>query len=1495
MAKFCAACVLIAIVLLPAALRAQCPTGATTLRTSTDVTCFGANDGTIIVELADGAAPLNFELYDNFLGTFVTPSVTRTIGPFNRVVFSNVPPSIYQVVVFKTGCTTRVIIDPPFGFEITEPSALVASATFQPDCDTNPTTGNGSIDLTVSGGTAPYTYAWADGPTTQDRTGLNAGSYSVTVRDANNCTTNVTVTIPVPTVANAGPDQSLCNNATTLAGSVPGAGESGLWTLVSGSGSITHNTSPTTTVTGLGFGTNVFRWTITTTVGPCPTRQDDVSIEVPPTLTATATSVNVSCFGFANGSINLTATGGTAPYTFLWNDGVTTEDRSALAAGTYSVTVTDTRGCTAVASVAITQPTELQLSTAQTNPLCFGAATGSIDLTVTGGTLPYLYVWSNGATTQDISALVPNTYSVTVTDGNGCVKSTSVTITSPPQVTFTTAQTNVSCNGLSNGAITVTAAGGTPGYQYSRDNGSTFQASPVFNGLPAGSYTLRVQDVNGCLSTATVVTITQPSAPVSFTSSSTGILCFGDANGTITVNASGGTPPYQYSRNNGTSFQSGNVFTGLVAGNYDVVVTDSQNCITTATVVNVGGPTSALTLATSKVDVLCLGGNSGSINITASGGTAPYSYSINGNGGPFGASPTFSSLPANTYNVVVRDANNCGSAPSVVTVNQPTTSVTFGTAVVNVACFGQNTGSVTINASGGTAPYSFSLNGGAFQSSNVFSSLAAGTYALAVRDANNCPDATGSVSITQPAALSFTHTKLDVSCFGQATGSITITPVGGTAPYEFSRDGGSTFQPGNVFTNLVTGVYAMLVRDGNLCQTAAINVAITGPAAALDFTAVQTPVACFGQATGQIELTPSGGTPGYTYSRDGGASFQGSNVFSGLPVGTYSMVIQDANNCTTSRNVTVTGPAAAVSFSTVVTAVNCFGGTDGSITFTAAGGTPVYEYSIDNGNSFVLTDNFTGLAAGVYDVVVRDGNNCIAPITQATISQPAAPLAIAATPTPIPCFGENTGQLSASASGGTAAYEFSLDGGAFQSSGIFSGLNANTYTLQVRDSRGCTASTTVALVQPSAPLVMDAITDTDASCLGIDDGTIVVSSVTGGTPGYAYALNGGAFQPSNTFTGLAAATYTVAVRDANNCTTSSSIAVDNATQLVFTATPSAAVCLGINDGAIAFSGESGGTGPYTYSIDNGITFGPSATVSALAPGNYALVIKDAVNCRSVPNTVTVAAGTVITATVTATAASCANNDGTLEFTAITGGTPAYSYSIDGPSGTFVLNQPLFTGLASTPDNAGYQAVVRDANGCLSQTQTIILPISNVVNIDTLYVTRSISLPDLPTGTLTIGLVDEGNSPYEVALELVQSIPFEGKVFSSGFQPAAINPANGNWEANFAALFAGVYRVTVRNAAGCERIFEDVQLLFDTNLVIPNIFTPNGDGVNDVFYIRNKTEFTSVVITNRWGKEVFVSNDYQNNWSGGDLADGVYYYRIKTAGQTFTGWVELLRH
>ncbi|WP_276505100.1 SprB repeat-containing protein, partial [Terrimonas pollutisoli] len=230
---------------------------------------------------------------------------------------------------------------------ITQPAAALALTSSKVDvlCFGNAT---GSVDLTVNGGTTPYTYVWSNGASTQDITALVAGIYSVTVTDANNCTATISVTITQPAAA----------------------------------------------------------------------------------LALTSSKVDVLCFGNATGSVDLTVNGGTAPYTYVWSNGASTQDITALAAGTYTVTVTDNNNCTATTSITIGQPAAaLALSEAHVNVLCFGNATGSVDLTVNGGTAPYTYVWSNGASTQDITALVAGTYSVTVTDANNCTATTSVTIT----------------------------------------------------------------------------------------------------------------------------------------------------------------------------------------------------------------------------------------------------------------------------------------------------------------------------------------------------------------------------------------------------------------------------------------------------------------------------------------------------------------------------------------------------------------------------------------------------------------------------------------------------------------------------------------------------------------------------------------------------------------------------------------------------------------------------------------------------------------------------------------------------------------------------------------------------------------------------------------------------------------------------------------------------------------------------------------------------------
>src|SRR5690606_32127381 len=255
---------------------AQCPTVVSL--SHTDVSCFGSNDGTITVTLSTDVD--NFELFDNFLGSFVTISVIENQTP-NSVTYTNVYPSSFQVVAFKAGCLALQISDGPGGIEITEPAQLAVTVdAIDPDCDTSIGSGTGSINITVSGGTAPYSFVWSDGATSEDRTTLDAGNYHVDVTDANGCAIGTDAVVPVITQAAAGPDQNICTDNTTMAANSPGVGEIGTWSMVTPQGTIAiqNPNSPTTVIGNIPEGVHVFRWTITDIDGTCAGTFSDVTI-----------------------------------------------------------------------------------------------------------------------------------------------------------------------------------------------------------------------------------------------------------------------------------------------------------------------------------------------------------------------------------------------------------------------------------------------------------------------------------------------------------------------------------------------------------------------------------------------------------------------------------------------------------------------------------------------------------------------------------------------------------------------------------------------------------------------------------------------------------------------------------------------------------------------------------------------------------------------------------------------------------------------------------------------------------------------------------------------------------------------------------------------------------------------------------------------------------------------------------------------------------------
>ncbi len=469
----------------------------------------------------------------------------------------------------------------------------------------------------------------------------------------------------------------------------------------------------------------------------CVSARTAVVASVYPVPTASAAVTNVSCNGGNNGAVSVTGADGTSPYN------VTGDAVSGLIAGNYNYTVTDGHGCTATASATVSQPSSaLSASSSVTNVSCNGGANGSVTVSATGGTTPY-------TGTGNFTGKSADTYNYTVTDANGCTAGTSAVVSQPAAaLSASSSVTNVSCNGGSNGAVTVSAAGGTTPYT----------GTGNFTGKSANTYSYTVTDANGCTAGTSAV-VSQPSSALSASSSVTNVSCNGGANGTVTVSAAGGTTPYTGTGN----------FTGKSANTYNYTVTDANGC-TAGTSAVVSQPAAALSASSSVTNVSCNGGSNGSVVVSATGGTTPYT----GTG-------TFNNKSAGNYSYTVTDANGCTASTSA-TVNQPEALSVTGS-VTNISCASQNTGGITTAVTGGTQAYSYSWNTGATTSG--ISSQPAGNYTVTVTDANNC---------TASANFSISQSDVSSTITGSSSvlGGTTATYNGpaGMATYNWSVSGG---------------------------------------------------------------------------------------------------------------------------------------------------------------------------------------------------------------------------------------------------------------------------------------------------------------------------------------------------------------------------------------------------------------------------------------------------------------------------------------------------------------------------------------------------------------------------------------------------------------------------------------------------------------------------------------------------------------------------------
>ncbi|MBI4931573.1 MAG: gliding motility-associated C-terminal domain-containing protein [Bacteroidetes bacterium] len=585
-----------------------------------------------------------------------------------------------------THCFTLTITDNncPINGSLTYAICLVVYGVNVNAISTNANCGlnNGSAMATASSGTPPYTYQWFPcGCTTNSISGLPSGTYTVMVTDSKGCMGMDTVSV------NNGFLPASLNLTSTPVSCFGGNNSSATANATGGQSPYTYiwsNGQTTSTATNLPAGN--YSVSVTTANG-CVT-SDSVLISQPAQLSASVSQQDVTCFGMSNGTASVVAAGGSAPYSYSWNTGQTTQTITGVASGNYFVTVTDANGCTSIQNVFINQPAQIALSIfSLTNVSCNGGSNGTATAITYGGIPPYSYMWNNGQTLQTATGLSAGNYIVTVLDSAGCTSITSINISQPSPLASSITSIPAQCFGTNNGTAIAAAAGGSPSYTYLWSNGQT---TSVSSNLIAGNYSVIVTDANGCSITDSV-TISQPALLTSTISSVQNVSCNHGSNGSAAAAAGGGTSPYTYAWSNGQTTSSVSFLSG---GNYSVTITDANGCSAVDTI-TITQP-DAILVTTSPDDTICPG-NIFTISASTSGGTSPFTYFWLPNVG-FGSAQAVNPGVTTTYTVIITDANGCTST---------------GTTTIYV--YGMNM-SVTLNATpsiciGQTATLSASVSG----------------------------------------------------------------------------------------------------------------------------------------------------------------------------------------------------------------------------------------------------------------------------------------------------------------------------------------------------------------------------------------------------------------------------------------------------------------------------------------------------------------------------------------------------------------------------------------------------------------------------------------------------------------------------------------------------------------------------------------------------------------------------------------------------------------
>ncbi len=580
-------------------------------------------------------------------------------------------------------------------------------------------TGTASVTAT---GTGPFTYLWSTSQAVPSLNGLGAGTYNVSVTDANSCVAVESVIVSEPaalsSTGSSTPESCGLNNGSASVASVGGTAPYQVsW----------DNGQSGAMIAGLPGGTY---FATILDANSCSTTVS-VAVAGGPATTATISSVAASCSG-NDGSATATIISGTAPYTYMWNDGQMTATAMNLAAGSYSVVITDANGCSFSSSVNITSASGLSATSSSTTENC-GASDGTATVNPTGGMMPYTYLWNDGQTAQTALNLAGGNYTVAITDAMGCLFNETVTVPSISNVTAMIAGVDAAC-GMNNGTATATPAGGTAPYQYLWNNG---QANMTATNLAPGAYTVLITDGNSCTTTAIVNINDTPMVQVAATGANE--TCNGAGDGSATATATAGISPFTYSWSNG---QSGAAQGGLTPGIYIVTATDAVGCTSVSSITIAAGPT--ISLGINTTDVSCGIDNDGTAIASIAGGTPPVVYEWSNNT----VAPGIAGLIAGTYFVTATDANGCSTTGSA-TILDPNIDADVVASMLVIDLYVDPTVQFTDNSVGATSwDWDFGDSGTSMLQNPTHTYTQEGTYTVTVIVSNGQCSDTQLVTIT---------------------------------------------------------------------------------------------------------------------------------------------------------------------------------------------------------------------------------------------------------------------------------------------------------------------------------------------------------------------------------------------------------------------------------------------------------------------------------------------------------------------------------------------------------------------------------------------------------------------------------------------------------------------------------------------------------------------------------------------------------------------------